>query len=158
MQQYPKPPLPRQHQPMPGRTDKMLPKPDHGEESYHGSGKLAGKKAVITGADSGIGRAVAIAYAREGADVLIAYLNEHEDAKETQRLVEEAGRKAVLVAGDISAPEHCRAIIDRCVKELGGIDILVNNAAHQASFQSIADISDHEWEHTFKVNIHAMFY
>ena len=93
MQQYPKPPLPRQHQPMPGRTDKMLPKPDHGEESYHGSGKLAGKKAVITGADSGIGRAVAIAYAREGADVLIAYLNEHEDAKETQRLVEEAGAR-----------------------------------------------------------------
>src|SRR3984957_14948396 len=92
MQQYPKPPLPRQHQPMPGRTDKMRPKPDHGEESYHGSGKLAGKKAVITGADSGIGRAVAIAYARAGADILIAYLNEHDDAKETQQLVEEAGR------------------------------------------------------------------
>ena len=90
--------------------------------------------------------------------MLIAYLNEDQDAKETQRLVEEVGRKTVLVAGDISAPEHCRAIIDRCVKELGGIDILVNNAAHQASFKSIADITDHEWEHTFKVNIHAMFY
>jgi NAD(P)-dependent dehydrogenase (short-subunit alcohol dehydrogenase family) len=143
---------------MPGATAAMHPRPDHGEESYKGSGKLKGLKAVITGGDSGIGRAVAIAFAREGADVLIAYLNEDQDAKETQRLVEEAGRKAVLVAGDISAPEHCRAIIDRCVKELGGIDILVNNAAHQASFKSIADITDHEWEHTFKVNIHAMFY
>jgi NAD(P)-dependent dehydrogenase (short-subunit alcohol dehydrogenase family) len=158
MQQYPKPPLPRQHQPMPGRTDKMRPKPDHGDESYHGSGKLAGKKAVITGADSGIGRAVAIAYAREGADVLIAYLNEHEDAKETQRLVEEAGRKAVLVAGDIGSPAHCRAIIDKAIAQLGCIDILVNNAAHQATFKSIEDISDAEWELTFRVNIHAMFY
>jgi hypothetical protein len=101
------------------------PRPDHGESSYKGSRKLEGLKAVITGADSGIGRAVAIAFAREGADVLIAYLNEDEDARETQRLVEEAGRKAVLVAGDISAPAHCRAIIDRCVKELGGIDVLV---------------------------------
>ena len=136
----------------------MRPKPDHGEESYRGSGKLAGKKAVITGADSGIGRAVAIAYAREGADVLIAYLNEHEDAKETQRLVEDAGRKAVLVAGDIGSSKHCRAIVDKAVAELGGIDILVNNAAHQATFNSIEDISDEEWELTFRVNIHAMFY
>ena len=136
----------------------MDPRPDHGETSYKGSGKLKGLKAVITGADSGIGRAVAIAFAREGADMLVAYLNEDADAKETQRLVEDAGRKAVLVAGDISAPAHCRAIIDRCVKELGGIDILVNNAAHQASFKSIEDITDQEWEHTFKVNIHAMFY
>src|ERR1700729_3457259 len=101
------------------------PKPDHGEESYRGSGKLAGKKAVITGADSGIGRAVAIAYAREGADVLIAYLDEHEDAKETRRLVEDAGRKAVLVAGDIGSSKHCRSIVDKAVSELGGIDILV---------------------------------
>ena len=136
----------------------MRPKPDHGEESYRGSGKLAGKKAVITGADSGIGRAVAIAYAREGADVLIAYLNEHEDAKETRRLVEDAGRKAVLVAGDIGSSKHCRAIVDKAVSELGGIDILVNNAAHQATFNSIEDISDEEWELTFRVNIHAMFY
>ena len=113
---------------MPGHTDKMRPKPDHGEESYRGSGKLAGKKAVITGGDSGIGRAVAIAYAREGADVLISYLNEHDDAKETRRLVEEAGRKAVLVAGDIGSSAHCRAIVDKAVAELGGIDILVNNA------------------------------
>ncbi len=136
----------------------MQPTPDHGETSYRGSGKLLGKKAVITGADSGIGRAVAIAYAREGADVLIAYLNEDDDAKETQRLVEEAGRKAVLIAGDVSLAAHCRTIIDKAVKELGGVDILVNNAAHQATFKSIEDITDDEWEHTFKVNIHAMFY
>ena len=143
---------------MPGHTGKMRPKPDHGEESYRGSGKLAGKKAVITGGDSGIGRAVAIAYAREGADVLIAYLNEHGDAKETQRLVEEAGRKAVLMARDIGSSKHCRAIVDKALAELGGIDILVNNAAHQATFKSIEDISDEEWELTFRVNIHAMFY
>jgi hypothetical protein len=136
----------------------MRPKPDHGEESYRGSGKLPGKRAVITGGDSGIGRAVAIAYAREGADVLIAYLNEHGDAKETQRLVEEAGRKAVLMAGDIGSSKHCRAIVDKALAELGGIDILVNNAAHQATFKSVEDISDEEWELTFRVNIHAMFY
>jgi NAD(P)-dependent dehydrogenase (short-subunit alcohol dehydrogenase family) len=158
MNEYAKPPFPRQKQPMPGYTDAMQPKPDHGENSYRGSGKLAGKRAIITGADSGIGRAVAIAYAREGADVLIAYLNENDDASETQRLVEDAGRKAVLLAGDVGSPTHCRKIVDKAVKDLGGIDILVNNAAHQASFQSIEDISDEEWEHTFKVNIHAMFY
>ena len=116
------------------------------------------KKAVITGGDSGIGRAVAIAYAREGADVLISYLEEHEDAEATKQLVEAAGRKAVLVAGDIQDAAHCRKIIEKAVAELGGIDILVNNAAHQASFKEIADISDDEWELTFKVNIHAMFY
>ena len=158
MNEQPKPPFPRQRQPMPGHTEKMRPKPDHGEESYRGSGKLAGKKAVITGGDSGIGRAVAVAYAREGADVLLAYLNEHGDAKETQRLVEEAGRKAVLVAGDIGSSKHCRAIVDKALAELGGIDILVNNAAHQATFKSVEDISDEEWELTFRVNIHAMFY
>ena len=158
MNWHAKPPFPRQKQPMPGYTGAMRPTPDHGESSYRGSGKLAGKKAVITGADSGIGRAVAIAYAREGADVLIAYLNEDDDAKETQRLVEAAGRKAVLVAGDVGSPAHCRAVIDKAVKKLGGVDILVNNAAHQATFKSIEDITDEEWEHTFKVNIHAMFY
>jgi NAD(P)-dependent dehydrogenase (short-subunit alcohol dehydrogenase family) len=136
----------------------MRPRPDHGEQSYRGSGKLAGKRAVITGADSGIGRAVAIAYAREGADVLIAYLNEHDDAKETQRLVEEAGRKAVILAGDVGSSEHCRTIVDTAIRELGGIDILVNNAAHQATFESIEDIPDEEWELTFRVNIHGMFY
>ena len=114
-----RPPFPRQHQPMPGRTDAMKPRPDHGEDLYRGCNKLAGKKAVITGGDSGIGRAVAIAYAREGADIVIAYLNEHEDAKETQRLVEEAGRKAVLIAGDIGSSGHCRKIIDTAIKELG---------------------------------------
>jgi NAD(P)-dependent dehydrogenase (short-subunit alcohol dehydrogenase family) len=150
--------LPPQHQPMPGRTEAMEPKPDHGEESYRGSGKLKGKRAVITGGDSGIGRAVAIAFAREGADCLIAYLDEHDDAKETQRLIEEAGQKAVLVSGDVSAADHCRAIISRAVEELGGIDILVNNAAHQATFKAIEEISDDEWEKTFEINIHAMFY
>src|SRR5712671_2650951 len=105
---YPKPPFPKQQQPMPGTTDAMKPLPDHGETSYNGSGRLVGKKAVITGADSGIGRAVALAFAREGADVLISYLSEHEDAKETQHLVEQAGRKALLVAGDIQHAEQCR--------------------------------------------------
>jgi len=136
----------------------MDPVPDHGEKSYRGSGKLNGKLAIITGGDSGIGRAVAIAYAREGADILVAYLNEHDDAKETKRWIEEAGRKAVLMAGDIQSSPHCRAIVEKAIKELGGVDILVNNAAHQATFKSIDEISDEEWELTFKVNIHAMFY
>ncbi|MUZ71772.1 SDR family oxidoreductase [Agrobacterium vitis] len=154
----PTPPFPKQQQSIPGLTRDMDPVPDHGETSYQGSGRLAGKKAVITGADSGIGRAVALAYAREGADVLISYLSEHEDAEETKRLVEEAGRKAVLVAGDLQKADHCRLIIDKAVAELGGIDILVNNAAHQQTFEQIEDISDEEWELTFRVNIHAMFY
>ncbi|CCD96194.1 putative oxidoreductase, NAD(P)-binding domain [Bradyrhizobium sp. ORS 375] len=156
--QYPKPPFPPQQQAMPGRTAEMRPKPDHGEASYKGSGKLTGKKAVITGGDSGIGRAVAIAYAREGADVLIAYLEEHDDAKEVQQLIENEGRKALLMPGNIQDAAHCRAIIQRAVDELGGIDILVNNAAHQATFSDIGDISDEEWEMTFRTNIHAMFY
>jgi NAD(P)-dependent dehydrogenase (short-subunit alcohol dehydrogenase family) len=155
---HPKPPFPKQKQPMPGYTAKMQPVPDHGEESYTGSGRLAGKKAIITGGDSGIGRAVAIAYAREGADLVISYLQEHDDAKDTQRQVEAAGRKAVLIPGDIQDPAHCRSIVERAVRELGGVDILINNAAHQASFKDIGDISDEEWELTFKVNIHAMFY
>jgi NAD(P)-dependent dehydrogenase (short-subunit alcohol dehydrogenase family) len=155
---HPNPPFPKQSQSPPGQTRAMEPIPDHGENSYRGSGRLIGKKAVITGADSGIGRAVAIAYAREGANVLMAYLNEHDDAKETQRWVEKAGTKAVLLPGDIQSPEHCRKIIQKAIDELGGIDILVNNAAHQATFKSIEDISDEEWELTFKVNIHAMFY
>lgn len=158
MSNYPSPPFPSQKQPMPGYTANMDPLPDHGEDSYRGSGRLDGKRAIITGADSGIGRAVAIAYAREGADIVVSYLNEDEDAEETKRLIEEAGRKAVLISGDIQEPAHCRAIVDTAVKEFGGIDILVNNAAHQASFNSIDEISDEEWELTFKVNIHAMFY
>jgi NAD(P)-dependent dehydrogenase (short-subunit alcohol dehydrogenase family) len=156
--EYPKPPYPSQKQPMPGSTQKMDPRPDHGETSYRGSGRLQGKKAVITGGDSGIGRAVAIAYAREGADVLIAYLSEHEDAQEVKALIEKEGRKAVSVAGDLRNPGHCRSVIQRAVDELGGIDILVNNAAHQASFKDIGDITDQEWQMTFETNIHAMFY
>jgi len=155
---YRKPPYPSQKQPMPGSTSEMDPRPDHGETSYKGSGRLQGMKAVITGGDSGIGRAVAIAYAREGADILIAYLSEKDDADEVKALIEGEGRKAVLVAGDLQNPDHCRSVIKRAVEELGGIDILVNNAAHQATFKDIGDISDEEWEMTFKVNIHAMFY
>ena len=158
MTEYPKPPFPSQQQPMPGSTRAMNPRPDHGEESYKGSGRLAGKKAIITGGDSGIGRAVAIAYAREGADIVIAYLDEDDDAAEVKTLIEREGRKAVLIPGDISRPDHCRTVVQRAVGELGGIDILVNNAAHQATFKDIADISDEEWQRTFAVNIHAMFY
>lgn len=158
MKPYPKPPYPGQSQPMPGLTAQMNPRPDHGEDSYKGSGRLRGMKAVITGGDSGIGRAVAIAYAREGADVVISYLSEDEDASEVKKLIEKEGRKAVLVPGDVQDARHCKAIIDAAVNELGGIDILVNNAAHQATFETIEDISDEEWELTFRVNIHAMFY
>jgi NAD(P)-dependent dehydrogenase (short-subunit alcohol dehydrogenase family) len=130
MSDYPKPPFPRQRQPMPGFTKKMQPVPDHGERTYKGAGRLVGRKAIVTGGDSGIGRAVALAFAREGADVLISYLDEREDANESKRLVEEAGRTAVLVEGDIQDPRHCRTIVDQAVKTLGAIDILVNNAAH----------------------------
>lgn len=158
MLDHPRPPFEEQQQPMPGRTSVMSPRPDHGEHSYRGSGRLEGMKALITGADSGIGRAVALAYAREGADVLISYLDEHDDAEATAELVREAGREAVLMAGDIQHADHCRALVDRAVKAFGRIDLLVNNAAHQATFDDIADISDAEWELTFRVNIHAMFY
>lgn len=155
---YPVPPFPQQRQAMPGDTHEMQPRPDHGEESYKGSGRLRGKKAVITGGDSGIGRAVAIAYAREGADIVISYLNEDEDAQQVKSLVENEGRKAVLVPGDIQDRKHCDLIIDRACKEIGGIDILVNNAAHQATFKDIGDISDDEWDLTFRTNIYAMFF
>ncbi|MBU2339954.1 MAG: glucose 1-dehydrogenase [Alphaproteobacteria bacterium] len=136
----------------------MDPSPDHGESSYRGSGRLEGKRAIITGGDSGIGRAVAIAFAREGADVLVSYLCEHEDARETARWIEKEGRKAILEPGDISDAAHCRSVIDSAVKKLGGIDILVNNAAHQMTFEKLEDIPDEEWEKTFATNIHAMFY
>jgi len=157
-EKYESDPMPEQNQDIPGTETEMTPKADHGETSYQGTGKLQGRKAIITGGDSGIGRAVAIAYAREGADVLIAYLNEHEDAQETARLVEEAGRKAVLVAGDIREEEHCRLIINKAVLEFGGIDILVNNAAFQMSRQSLQEVSSEEWDRTFKTNIYPMFY
>jgi NAD(P)-dependent dehydrogenase (short-subunit alcohol dehydrogenase family) len=158
MTDEPKPPFPDQPQSIPGTTDAMNPRPDHGEDSYKGSGRLSGKTAVITGGDSGIGRAVAIAFAREGADILVSYLNEEDDAQETRRLVEDAGRKCVLMPGDISEAAHCRAIADRAGRELGRIDILVNNAAHQKSFDTIEEIPDEEWDLTFRTNIHAMFY
>src|SRR5438105_4873501 len=131
MLDYPRPPFAEQKQPVPGITDAMTPVPDHGEKSYKGNNRLNGKKAVITGADSGIGRAVAVAFAREGADVLISYLNEDRDARETAKWVKDAGKKAVLIAGDIQDETHCKEIIDRAVEELDGIDILVNNAAFQ---------------------------
>jgi NAD(P)-dependent dehydrogenase (short-subunit alcohol dehydrogenase family) len=136
----------------------MDPVPDCGERSYRGSGRLTGKRAVITGGDSGIGRAVAIAFAREGTDVLIAYLNEDDDAQDVAQLVNDAGRKCVLVRGDLSDPAHCRAVIDQAVAELGGIDVLVNNAAFQMTHDDLAEISDEEWDYTFKVNIGAYFY
>lgn len=158
MSNYPTPPFDTPRQPMPGITEAMSPLPDHGEDTYRGSGRLTGKKAIITGGDSGIGRAVAIAFAREGADVLVSYLDEEEDAHETKAWIEKAGRKAVLVPGDIQDAVHCRRIIETAVSQLGGLDILVNNAAHQASFSDIGEISDEEWELTFRTNIHAMFY
>jgi NAD(P)-dependent dehydrogenase (short-subunit alcohol dehydrogenase family) len=142
----------------PGTERMMHDKPDHGEDSYRGSGRLEGKIAIVTGGDSGIGRAVALAYAREGADVLIAYLDEHEDAKDTLRLVEEAGRRGVTMSGDLSQPEHCRAVIARAIEALGGLDVLVNNAAYQMTHETLEEVSDEEWRHTFAVNIDAMFY
>src|SRR5215217_1960111 len=148
---------PTQQQDVPGVQSKMTPRPDCGEDSYRGAGRLEGKAAVITGGDSGIGRAVAIAYAREGADVLISYLNEDEDAKDTARLVEEAGRRAVLVPGDVSRPQHCRDLIARTVSEFGRVDILVANAAYQMTRASLEDIPDEEWDYTLATNISAMF-
>jgi hypothetical protein len=136
----------------------MTPAPDFGEESYTGHGRLQGKAALITGGDSGIGRAVALAFAREGADVLISYLNEHSDAEETARVVRAAGRKAVTVPGDISEQQQCRTLVERAVSEFGRLDILVNNAAYQMTREGIESISAEELEHTFKTNILAMFY
>jgi len=150
--------FPKQQQEVPGVQSAMDPVPDCGENSYRGSGRLIGKRAVITGADSGIGRAVAIAYAREGADVLIAYLNEDDDAAEVARLVEDAGRKCVLVRGDLAEPAHCRAVIDRAAEEFGGIDVVVSNAAFQMSHDSLEEISDEEWDYTFRLNVGAYFH
>ncbi|SFD83515.1 SDR family oxidoreductase [Roseivivax sediminis] len=152
------PPFETQHQDLPGETGKMNPKPDHGERSYRGSGRLEGMTALITGADSGIGRAVALAYAREGADVVISYLEEQEDAQTTLDLVEGAGRRAYLMPGDIQDAAHCRRLVEDTHAAFGRLDILVNNAAHQAHVNSIEEISDEEWEATFRTNIHSMFY
>ena len=148
---------PAQNQDPPGTEQQMHPAPDHGETSYRGSGRLKGKAAVVTGADSGIGKAVAIAFAREGADVVISYLNEHDDAEDTRKWVQDAGRKAVLVPGDLTDPAHCRTVIDRAVEELDRVDILVSNAAFQMTHQSLEEISDEEWDHTLAVNLSAMF-
>jgi NAD(P)-dependent dehydrogenase (short-subunit alcohol dehydrogenase family) len=155
---YPTPPFKEQQQDEPGKQGLLDPKADHGEESYKGSGKLTGKKAIITGGDSGIGRAVAIAFAREGADVLISYLDEHEDAAETAKYIEAAGRKAVLVPGDISEESHCKQIIQEAMDSFGQIDVLVNNAAFQMSRESLQDVSSAEWDKTFKTNIYPLFY
>jgi NAD(P)-dependent dehydrogenase (short-subunit alcohol dehydrogenase family) len=147
-----------QTQPPPGSDEQLTPKADHGEDSYQGHARLDNKVAIVTGGDSGIGRAVAIAFAREGAHVVVSYLEEHQDAEETRRWVEQAGRRCVLIPGDIGDPAHCRAIIGRTVQEFGHLDILVNNAAFQMTHDSIDEISDEEWQHTFNTNIHAQFY
>ena len=153
-----KPPFPEQEQEPVGLESEMEPRPDYGEESYRGSGKLQGKAAIITGGDSGIGRAVALAFAREGADVLISYLDEHSDAEETVRIVEKERRRCVPLAGDISDEAHCQQIVERAMQEFGRIDILVNNAAWQEDIESIRDVTREMLLHTYGVNIFAMFY
>jgi NAD(P)-dependent dehydrogenase (short-subunit alcohol dehydrogenase family) len=155
---YPRPPFKVAQQRPPGKESKLNPLSDHGETSYQGHGRLQGKAAIITGGDSGIGRAVAIAFAREGADVLISYLNEHDDARETAKWIEKAGKRAVLVPGDIQKETHCQKIVDRAFKEFGRLDVLVNNAAYQMSHDDVTDVSSEEWDKTFKTNIYAMFY
>jgi NAD(P)-dependent dehydrogenase (short-subunit alcohol dehydrogenase family) len=156
--QQPKPPYPEQRQSPPGLEAEMRPQPDYGLETYRGSGRLLDKVAIVTGGDSGIGRAVALAFAREGADVLISYLEEEPDARETVRVVEEAGRKAIAVAGDIGDEAHCRQLVRRAVGELGHLDILVNNAAYQMTREGIAGISSAEFDRTLRTNLYAMFY
>lgn len=157
--QYPKPPFPRQPQPVPGLAAKMSPHPDHGEESYTGSGKLVNRKALITGGDSGIGRAVAIAYAREGADVAIAYLpSEESDAQEVIALIEKAGRKAIALPGDITDEQVCRKLVTDAIDALGGLDILVNNAGKQQTQPSIGDITTEQFDQVLKTNLYALFW
>jgi NAD(P)-dependent dehydrogenase (short-subunit alcohol dehydrogenase family) len=156
---YPKPPFKEQSQPWPGLSGKMEPKPDHGENSYKGSGRLAGRKALITGGDSGMGRAAAIAYAREGADVAINYLPaEEEDAKEVVELIKKAGRKAVAIPGDLREEAFCTRLVNDAVKGLGGLDILVSNAARQQTHDSILDITSEQFDWTMKTNIYAPFW
>ncbi|MDB5801042.1 MAG: short-chain dehydrogenase/reductase [Rhodocyclales bacterium] len=156
---YPKPPFSKQQQPWPGLASRMDPKPNHGEKSYRGSGRLTGRKALITGGDSGIGRAAAIAYAREGADVAINYLPAEEpDAREVVQLIQAEGRKAVAIPGDIKSEAFCTRLVTDAVKALGGLDILVNNAARQVSQESILDITTSQFDETFKTNVYAMFW
>ena len=149
----PKPPFPEQQQEPVGLESEMQPRPDYGEESYRGSGKLQGKAAIITGGDSGIGRAVALAFAREGADVLISYLDEHSDAEETMRIVEKEGRRCIAIPGDISDEAHCQQIVQRGVQEFGKLDILVNNAAYQEVIEGIQDVTEDMLVHTYRTNI-----
>jgi len=157
--EYPKPPFPEQPQAAPGIASKMTPQPDHGEKTYRGSGRLQGRKALITGGDSGIGRAVAIAYAREGADVAIGYLPEEEsDAAEVIKLIEAEGRKAVALPGDIRSEEFCKKLVSDAVSQLGGLDILVNNAGRQQFNESIRTLSTEDFDATFKTNVYAMFW
>ena len=156
--QGPQPPYPAEPQQPPGVEAGMRPAADHGEESYRGCDRLRDRAAIVTGSDSGIGRAVALAFAREGADVLVSYLSEHEDAKETVRLVEDAGRRAVAVAGDIGDKSHCDAIVDRAVQEFGRVDVLVNNAAFQTVHDSITEHPAEEIERIFRTNMLAMFW
>lgn len=156
---YPAPPFPKQEQPWPGLASKMTPRPDHGETSYRGSGRLAGRKALVTGGDSGIGRAAVIAFAREGADVAINYLPAEEpDAQEVLQLIRQAGRKAVAIPGDIRDEAFCSKLVDEAARQLGGLDILVNNASRQKSAQSIQDISTADFDWTMKTNVYAMFW
>jgi hypothetical protein len=157
--QYPQPNFGEQKLQEPGLESRMDPKPDYGQETYRGSGRLEGKKAIITGGDSGIGRAVALAFAREGADVLISYLEEEQDAEETARVVEAAGGKAVKVPGDVRDEAHCQNIVQRAVDEFGGIDVLVNNAAYQmAQPGGIEDITTEQFDRVYKTNIYATFW
>lgn len=150
--------IPSQHQEWPGSTAKLDPAPDHGEKTYEGHGRLAGKRALITGGDSGIGRAVAIAFAREGADIALSYYDEHDDAEDTARLVRDAGRRVVLLPGDLSEAQHCRDVVARTVDELGGLDVLVSNAAFQMARDSILDVPDDEWDFTIATNLSAFFH
>lgn len=157
---YAKPPFEKQDQPVPGVTKAMRPVPDHGEESYEGRGLLKGKAVLITGGDSGIGRAIAIAMAREGADIVVAYKEEveDEDALDTKRWVEAAGRTCIIIRGDIRSEAHCENIVRTCVTELGKIDVLINNAAYQMTYKKVEEISAAEWNKTFETNMSAMFY
>ena len=154
----PTPPFPEQEQDPPGREADMRPLADHGEDTYVGTGRLKDKVALITGADSGIGRAVAIAFAREGADIVCSYWTEDDDAAETRRLVEEAGRRCITAAGDIGDREHAFGLVDRAVSELGRLDVLVNNAAYQMAHDSFLDIPPEELDFVFRTNIIAMFH
>jgi NAD(P)-dependent dehydrogenase (short-subunit alcohol dehydrogenase family) len=156
---YPQPPKPEPEQPVPGLAREMTPRPDHGEESYVGSGRLEGRRTVVTGADSGIGRAAAIAFAREGADVVLSYLeSEQADADEVIALVEKAGRRAVAVPGDLSTEEGNKALVEKAVHELGGIDVLVSVAGHQQAVEAIADLSTEQFDETFRTNVYGLFW